>query len=96
MEPEPPGAAYFCLEPEPTQIGRSRGQLRDLGHAEPEPPKTVAAPQHCLEDCIMYRYTKNLRRDSLTLKGNYRVSYGNLSYVGHDLKRDSPYEEIAE
>ena len=44
MEPEPPGAAFFCLQPEPelTQVGRSR--LRELGH--PEPPKKVAAPQH--------------------------------------------------
>ena len=41
MEPEPPGAASFCLEPEPelTQVGRSRSRLRDLGHQEPEPPK---------------------------------------------------------
>ena len=51
MEPEPPGAAFFCLEPEPepTQGGRSRSWLRDLGHLEPEPeqqPKKVAAPQH--------------------------------------------------
>ena len=43
MEQEPP---FFCLEPEPTQFGRSR--LRDLGLPEPEPPKKVAAPQHCL------------------------------------------------
>ena len=47
MEPEPPGAASFCLEPEPTQVGRSRSRLRDLGHLEPEPPKKVVAPQHC-------------------------------------------------
>ena len=49
MEPEPPRAASFCLELEPTQVGRSRSQLRDLGHQEPEPepPKKVAAPQHC-------------------------------------------------
>ena len=46
-EPEPPGAAFFCLEPEPTQVGRSRSRLRDLGDPEPEPPKKVAAPQHC-------------------------------------------------
>ena len=32
MEPEPPGAASFCLEPEPTQVGRSRSRLWDLGH----------------------------------------------------------------
>ena len=44
MEPEPPGAASFCLEP--TQVGRSRSRLWDLGH--PEPPKKVAAPQHWL------------------------------------------------
>ena len=50
MEPEPPGAASFCLEPEPTQVGRSRSRLRDLGHQEPEPPKKVAAPQHCISD----------------------------------------------
>ena len=43
-EPEPPGAAFFCLEP--TQVGRSRSRLRDLGDLEPEPPKKVAAPQH--------------------------------------------------
>ena len=42
-EPEPP---FFCLEPEPTQEGRSRIRLRDLGHPGPEPPKKVAAPQH--------------------------------------------------
>ena len=36
-EPEPPGASFFCLEP--TQFGRSRSQLRDLGLPEPEPPK---------------------------------------------------------
>ena len=40
MEPEPPGAAFFTLEPEPTQVGRSRSRLRDLGHLEP-------APQYC-------------------------------------------------
>ena len=39
MEPEPPGATLFCLEPEPTQVGRSRRWLRDLGHLEPVPPK---------------------------------------------------------
>ena len=49
MEPELPffagsplfllGAAFFCLEPELTQFGRSqiRSRLRDLGL--PEPPK---------------------------------------------------------
>ena len=44
------GAAFFCLEPEPTQVGRSRSRLRDLGDLEPElePPKKVAAPQHWL------------------------------------------------
>ena len=43
------GAAFFCLEPEPTpsRSGRSRSRLRALGHLEPEPPKKVAAPQHC-------------------------------------------------
>ena len=40
-----PGVTFFCLEPEPTQVGWSR--LRDLRHLEPEPPKKVAAPQHC-------------------------------------------------
>ena len=44
------GAAFFTLEPELTQVGRSRSQSRllDLGHLEPElePPKKVAAPQH--------------------------------------------------
>ena len=41
MEPEPPGAAFFCLKPEQTQFGRSQSQsrLRDLGL--PEPPKKV-------------------------------------------------------
>ena len=50
MEPEPPGAAFFTLEPEPTQVGRSRSRLQYLGHLEPETeqPKKVAAPQHCL------------------------------------------------
>ena len=47
MEPEPPGAAFFCLEPEPTQVGQSWSRLQDLGHPEPEPPKKVVAPQHC-------------------------------------------------
>ena len=44
------GAAFFFLEPEPTQVGRSRSRsrLQDLGDLEPkpEPPKNVAAPQH--------------------------------------------------
>ena len=40
------GAASFCLELEPTQVGRRRSRLLDLGHQEPEPPKKVAAPQH--------------------------------------------------
>ena len=42
------GAAFFRLEPEPTQFGwsQSRSRLRDLGRPEPEPPKKVAAPQH--------------------------------------------------
>ena len=33
------------------QFGRSRSRLRDLGLPELEPPKKVAAPQHCI-----YRY----------------------------------------
>ena len=41
------GAAFFCLEPELTQVGRSQSRLLDLGNPEPEPPKKVAAPQHC-------------------------------------------------
>ena len=32
----------FCLEPEPTQFGRSRSRLRDI--RLPEPPKKVPAP----------------------------------------------------
>ena len=42
------GAASNCLEPEPTQVGRSQSWLRDLAHQEPEPevPKKVAARQH--------------------------------------------------
>ena len=44
------GAAFFGLEPEPTQFGRRR--LQDLGLPEPEPPKKVAAPQHCSEPCL--------------------------------------------
>ena len=39
-------SAFFCLEPEPTQIGQSRSRLLDLGL--PEPPNKVAAPQHYL------------------------------------------------
>ena len=34
MEPEPPGAAFFCLETELTQIVRSLSRLRDLGLPE--------------------------------------------------------------
>ena len=54
MEPEPPGAAFFTLEPEPepTQVGRSRSWLLDLGHLEPEPPKKVAAPQHWIHSPV--------------------------------------------
>ena len=52
------GAASFCLEPEPTQVGRSR--LRDLGHQEPEPPKKVAAPQHWLVDQEEYAETEEM------------------------------------
>ena len=37
------GAAFLCLEPEPTQFGRSRSRLWDLGLSEP--PKKVAVPQ---------------------------------------------------
>ena len=33
------GAAFFLLEPEPTQFGWSRSGLQDLGLPEPEPPK---------------------------------------------------------
>ena len=46
MEWNGAGAAFFCLEPEPTQFGRSRSQLWDLGHPETEPHKKVAAPRH--------------------------------------------------
>ena len=65
MEPEPPGAAFFCLEP--TQVGRSRSRSRllNLGHPEPEPPQKVAAPQHCCLLCkivlpvVFYIFYKN-------------------------------------
>ena len=40
------GAAFLCLEPEPTQFGRSWSRLQDLGI----PPKKVPAPQHWLKD----------------------------------------------
>ena len=45
------GAAWsrlFLPGAEPTQVGQSRSRLQDLGHQEPEPPKQVVAPQHCL------------------------------------------------
>ena len=38
----------FLLEPEPTQFGRSRNRLRDLGLPELEQPKIVADAQHWL------------------------------------------------
>ena len=62
MEPEPPGAAFFTLElePEPTQVGRIRSRLRDLGHQEPVPPKQVAAPQHCNVEYSVSRAGKEL------------------------------------
>ena len=47
QEQEPPGSAFFDLEPELTQFGRSRLRPRDLALPEPEPPKKVASPQHC-------------------------------------------------
>ena len=50
MEPEPPGAASFSLEPEPTQVGWSRSRLRDLGHQEPEPPKKSGGSATLLYD----------------------------------------------
>ena len=40
-------------EPEPTQVGRSRSRLRDLGYLEPEPPNKVAAPQHWTIFCLV-------------------------------------------
>ena len=61
MEPEPAGAAYFCLEPEPepTQVGQSqsRSRLRDFSDLEPEPEplKKVAAPQHCVQANVMLK-----------------------------------------
>ena len=47
-ESELPGgwSRLFCRESEPTQFGR----LRELRLPEPEPPKKVTAPQHCLEE----------------------------------------------
>ena len=52
------GAASFCLEPEPIQVGRSRSRLRDLGHLdpEPEPPKKVAAPQHWFVQVLNFHH----------------------------------------
>ena len=44
MAPGPPGAAFFLLEPEPTQVGRSRSRLRGIGL--PESPTNEAALQH--------------------------------------------------
>ena len=38
--PEPPGAALFCLEP-PSALG-------PRGRTEPETPKKMSAPQHCM------------------------------------------------
>ena len=48
MEPEPPGAAFFTLEPEPTLVCLSQSRLLDLGQMDldSEPGKKVAAPQH--------------------------------------------------
>ena len=61
MEPEPSGAAFFCLEPEPTQCGRSRSRLRDLGLAEP--PKKWRL---CNTDCMVYRLKYTFTRLAYT------------------------------
>ena len=37
------------MEPETSLVAWSRSRLRDPGHQEPEPPKKVAAPQHCYQ-----------------------------------------------
>ena len=49
MEPKPPGvkAAWSRSRLEPPYFAWSWSWLRDLGFPEPEPPKKVAAPQHC-------------------------------------------------
>ena len=69
------GAAFFCLEPEPTQVGRSRSRLRDLGHQElePEPPKKVAAPQHCINQvvlCKMFITSFNILKTIFCITGS--------------------------
>ena len=45
MEPEPPGAVFFCQEPEPKKFGRSRSRRWDL---------KVAAPQHWVKLNIVH------------------------------------------
>ena len=45
-------AAFFCLEPEPTQFSQGRSRPQGLRLPEPEPPKKVAAPQHRL--CLSF------------------------------------------
>ena len=52
MEPETPGAAFFCLEPELTQFGRSR--LRDFGR-----------PHHCRKARMFERFTQKLEHPEL-------------------------------
>ena len=46
-------------EAEPTQFDRNRSRLRDLGLPEPDPqpPKTVAAPQHCQNHQLFKAFT---------------------------------------
>ena len=74
MEPEPQGAAFFTLEPEPTQVGRSRSRLRDLGHLEPEPPKKVAAPQHWfIRESGIFSWIRNYFFFRIRIRKNIRV-----------------------
>ena len=77
MKPEPPGAAFFCLEPEPTKLGRSRSRLREL--SLPEPPKKVAASQHWCVFCRLIKFTNQFKFFFSPFRGD-NITLSNLIY----------------
>ena len=71
------------LEPELTQVGRSRSRLRDLGHLEPEPPKKSGSSATLL--CVRHTsfFLQCFRREQ-SLKGFYILylrTFRNLMFV---------------
>ena len=77
------GAAFFSLEPEPTQSGRSRSRLQDLGLPEPEPQS-----RNCLTALSSTQREKALDKHEVHIN-EFSLLFSRVEFRGTDRRTGS-------